>query len=181
MSIPESEAGPPMAPNVVRNLPIPPLPSYHVHDPSPPLTGVQTAAYGTLLAHFVRQNYNLPPTKIEPFVDELKEGERFWLSRECMLRFLRASGWKAPAAIERLEDTIRWRRRWGVIRGGYLTPDRQVDYAGRTFTFGFDAQGRPVNYIYPTRRQANRLTPNELQTYFWMLERCIDIMEPGVE
>jgi hypothetical protein len=44
----------------------------------------------------------------------LSEKERFWLTRECILRYLRATKWNVNEAKKRIEGTIVWRREYGT-------------------------------------------------------------------
>ena len=85
-----------------------------------------------ILKRFEDESYRLPGFD----EGELMEEEKFWLVRrysmagsyiflanisldrwktnDCILRFLRASKWILPTAIERLEATLKWRREYGV-------------------------------------------------------------------
>jgi hypothetical protein len=49
----------------------------------------------------------------EKFI-ELKESERMWLSREQILRILRSVKWDLEKGIFRLEETLVWRREFGI-------------------------------------------------------------------
>jgi hypothetical protein len=44
----------------------------------------------------------------------LSEVEEYFLSRECILRYLRATKWNVNEAKKRLEGTIIWRREYGT-------------------------------------------------------------------
>lgn len=96
----------------------------------------QQKLYDAVLEHFSAESYVIPNTE----KGELLELEKFWLvsvldcfdvkegsdeilqSRECILRYLRATKWKgAAAAITRLEVTLAWRREYGVYTT--LTPE----------------------------------------------------------
>jgi CRAL/TRIO, N-terminal domain len=44
----------------------------------------------------------------------LSEVERYFLTRECILRYLRATKWKVNEAKKRLEGTIIWGREYGT-------------------------------------------------------------------
>lgn len=44
----------------------------------------------------------------------LSEVEQYFLTRECILRYLRATKWNVNEAKKRLEGTIIWRREYGT-------------------------------------------------------------------
>jgi len=46
--------------------------------------------------------------------------------------------------------------------------------------FGYDVVGKPAFYMIPSRQNTNEAT-RQIQFAVWMLERGIDLMEPGVE
>lgn len=50
----------------------------------------------------------------------LSEREQFWLTRECILRYLRATKWNVNESKKRLEATIVWRREYGTDE---ITPE----------------------------------------------------------
>ena len=115
-------------------------------------------------------------------------------------RYLRATKWEtAAAAIGRLEGTLKWRREYGLYDkvnaaslepevgccalGGYpCMADWDVAQAvtGKEILFGFDVQGRPALYT-PPNRQSTTDPVRQVQFVVWMLERCIDQMQAGVE
>lgn len=90
-------------------------PPTHISDPLPSSSEIdaeQTKLYEQVLAHFTSA------------ADALSEHEKFWLSRECILRYLRATKWKADQAIERLEATLKWRKEFGIdMENGKVTPE----------------------------------------------------------
>ena len=51
---------------------------------------------------------------------------------------------------------------------------------GKEILFGFDVQGRPALYT-PPNRQSTTDPVRQVQFVVWMLERCIDQMQAGVE
>lgn len=62
-----------------------------------------------VLEHFQKLS-DLPTVAGSLERSPLVETERFWLSKECMCRFIRAANCNAQAAIARLEKTLVWRR-----------------------------------------------------------------------
>jgi len=128
-----------------------------------------------LLETFSDSSYKIPG------IDngELMEEERFWLSNECLLRYLRALKWDLKGAIQRLEDTLKWRRDFGMYS---ITPETVEPEAvtGKEIIFGYDVMGRPALYLIPSRQNTSE-SDRQVQFTFWALERCIDLMEPNVE
>ena len=104
-----------------------------------------------ILKRFEDESYRLPSFD----KGELMEEEKFWLVRryiitgieifganinlnrwktnDCILRFLRASKWVLPTAIERLEATLKWRREFEVYT---LITAEHVEPEVRAFTYG---------------------------------------------
>lgn len=157
--------------------PVAPRTPYHVSDPHARLNASEEEMYAEVLAHFTADGYTLSGVEEK---GELTEKEKFWLSRECLLRYLRASKWKADIAIQRLESTLKWRRDYGIydiVTADHVEPEAVT---GKEILFGYDVEGRPGFYMIPSRQNT---TDNDRQVQFavWMLERCIDSMEPGVE
>lgn len=144
-------------------------------DPLPPLTLRERTAYLSVFEHFSRTGYQIPSIAH----GELTEDEKFWLSYECILRFLRGSRWKPHETIKRLENTLKWRREFGFYT--HLTPGRVEKEAqsGTQIILGYDTQGCPAFYIIPSKQIWNE--SRCLQYTVFMLERCIDLMPPGVE
>ncbi|RXW15283.1 hypothetical protein EST38_g10570 [Candolleomyces aberdarensis] len=158
------------------HTPLKPLSSYHVSDPRAKLSESEQKMYDEVLAHFSPDSYALPGLEKGDLTDQ----EKFWLSRDCILRFLRASKWKTATAITRVEATLKWRREFGwydSITPELIEPEAQT---GKELTFGFDATGKPGLYMVPSRQNTEE-SPRQIQFAFWMVERCIDLMPPGVE
>jgi CRAL/TRIO, N-terminal domain len=71
----------------------------------------------------------------------LTERERFWLTRECILRYLRATKWNVNEAKKRLEGTIVWRREYGTDEITAELVEPEVSYqAYRWLTTGVDGE-----------------------------------------
>lgn len=101
------------------------------------------------------------------------------LSRESMIRYLRATKWDVASAKKRLTDTIAWRREYGVdsLKAEDLEPEAMT---GKETILGYDNKGRPLHYMHPSRNTTEE-TPRQMQYAVWILERAIDLMPPGVE
>jgi hypothetical protein len=82
--------------------------------PRPPLTTDQEKLYKTLLER-VSAWTKLPTTSAKSSPESpLTDSERLFLTRECLLRYLRATNWNAVQAETRLKATLVWRREYGV-------------------------------------------------------------------
>ncbi|KAE9384988.1 hypothetical protein BT96DRAFT_960822 [Gymnopus androsaceus JB14] len=119
----------------------------------PELTAEQVKMQEKIQAHFTKPGYTLPAIESS---GELMEEEKFWLSFECQLRYLRATKFK------RLESTL------------------QMEKRVRRFSSGTDVYGRPGFYMIPSRQNTTEAT-RQIEFAVWMLERCIDLMDEGVE
>ncbi|CUM63650.1 uncharacterized protein PRCAT00001233001 [Priceomyces carsonii] len=149
----------------------------------------QQEKYDTILSYF--QNYikkelpinDLPDAPLHSLIDD----ELAWLTKECFLRYLRATKWKVDSAIKRIEDTILWRRTFGVVvipghtdPSKIITPDlvSKENETGKQLIMGFDHDNRPCLYL----RNGYQNTPpsiKQVQHLVFMLERVIQFMPPG--
>ncbi|KAF8910658.1 CRAL-TRIO domain-containing protein [Gymnopilus junonius] len=159
-------------------LPLPPPRTIYKENSHAQLSTSEQSMYDEVLAHFTRTEpvYTIPNFEQGELTDE----EQFWLSRECLLRYLRASKWKVPTAIERLEDTLKWRRDYGVydfVTAKHVEPEAVT---GKEVIYGYDVTGRPAIYMLPSRQNTDEAT-RQVQFAVWMLERALDLAEPGVE
>jgi hypothetical protein len=83
-------------------------------------------------------------------------------------------------AIKRLEDTLKWRREFGIydkITPEYIEPEAKD---GKGFIFGYDTHSRPAIYISPSKFSTEE-SHRTVQFIIWMLEHAFDLMGPGVE
>lgn len=110
---------------------------------------------------------------------KIKDAERIWLTRECILRYLRATKWDVAEAERRLIGTLVWRRE-------YLLPEHDADYisaeneTGKQVIMGYDFNCAPCLYLFPGKQNSPR-TERQIQHLVFMLERLIDLMPPGQE
>jgi hypothetical protein len=110
-----------------------------------------------------------------PLTDE----ERLFLTRECLVRYLRATKWNVADAVKRLRATLMWRREY---IGDKLTPDyiSIENETGKQLLMGYDLEGRPCLYLLPSRQNTEK-SPRQLEHLVFMLERVIDLMPAGQE
>ncbi|EKM78889.1 hypothetical protein AGABI1DRAFT_107340 [Agaricus bisporus var. burnettii JB137-S8] len=203
MAISTSNSPTPESSNNKVYLPIPPPDGLYSENPQEKLTEIEQEHYDVVFSHFNNSEYKLPGyedldkakerleevRKREGFESEMRrrewtaelvEEEKFWLSYECILRYLRASKWKSEMAIERLENTLNWRREFGIydlITNDYISIEGET---GKAIIFGYDVKGRPTLYMIPSRQNTEE-GPRQIHYTVWLLERCIDLMPPGVE
>lgn len=79
------------------------------------LTEEEQAKYDTVLGH-LKSIQELPTSSAKKNKETapLSDIEKYFLTRECILRYLRATKWNVNDAIKRLEGTIVWRRVYGT-------------------------------------------------------------------
>lgn len=111
------------------------------------------------------------------------ELERSWLTRECLLRYLRATKWVVKDAISRIESTLSWRREFGISKFEMqnLVNSESVKFeneTGKEVIFGYDLHCRPCLYLKPGR-QNTATSHTQVELMFFLLERTIDYMPPG--
>ncbi|KAJ0425395.1 CRAL-TRIO domain-containing protein [Aspergillus carlsbadensis] len=143
------------------------------------LTADQRTKYDSVLKS-VSEWTEVPTTSAKgaptaPITDD----ERMFLTRECLLRYLRATKWNTPEAVARLQRTLTWRREYGVEK---LTPDHISieNETGKQVLLGFDIHGRPCLYLLPSRQNTEK-SDRQIQHLVFMLERCIDLMPADQE
>lgn len=115
---------------------------------------------------------------------ELTTSEKAWLTRECFLRYLRATKWVVQDAIDRIELTLAWRRLFGIagaheadnsVNGVLVSPEMET---GKEVILGFDNDSRPCLYLKPGR-QNTKTSQRQVQAMVYMLEKVIDYMPSG--
>ncbi|KAF2104697.1 CRAL/TRIO domain protein [Rhizodiscina lignyota] len=148
--------------------------------PQQELTSDQEKKYSELLAT-VSAWTEVPTksTKNAPTAP-LTDDERMFLTRECLLRYLRAVKWSSPAAAaKRLLDTLIWRREYGLYEftADYISPENET---GKQLILGYDVNGRPCHIMNPGKQNTSR-SDRQIHHLVWMLERAVDMMPPGQE
>jgi hypothetical protein len=141
------------------------------------LTPEQQTKYNKLLETV--KSWKYIPSKAGkggPIVDS----EIMWLTRECLLRYLRATKWNMSDAPKRVLETLSWRRDYGIedlLDGEVVSPENET---GKQILLGYDVAARPCHYLNPGR-QNTQPSPRQVQHLVFMLERVIDLMIPGQE
>jgi len=143
--------------------------------PRPALTADEQEKYDWLLNQ-VRSWTEIPSKKS---AGPITDSERFWLTRECLLRFLRATKWQPKETEKRLLETLAWRREYGVedLTADHISPENET---GKQVILGYDKEGRVCHYLNPGRQNTDP-GPRQVQHLVFMLERVIDVMPAGQE
>ncbi|KAH6626551.1 CRAL-TRIO domain-containing protein [Chaetomium sp. MPI-SDFR-AT-0129] len=147
--------------------------------PRPVLTEQQQQKYDSLLTQ-AKSWTEIPIAQDgKPTTTPVTEADKLWLTRECLLRYLRATKWDEPSASKRLLETLAWRHTYGV---NALTPEQisPENETGKQIILGFDNEARVCHYLSPGR-QNTEASPRQVQHLVFMLERVIDLMPAGQE
>lgn len=143
------------------------------------LTADQQSKYETVLKAV--SEWTTVPTKAEKNAptEPLTDNDRMWLTRECLLRYLRATKWNVADAQTRLLATLTWRREYGMEK---LTQDYiSIENAtGKQIITGYDIHGRPCLYLQPSKQNTEK-SDRQVQHLVFMLERAIEMMGPDQE
>ncbi|PIG80658.1 CRAL/TRIO domain protein [Aspergillus arachidicola] len=149
--------------------------------PTPPaeLTSDQQEKYNSVLKA-VSAWTTVPTTSAKNAPTEpLTDNERMFLTRECLLRYLRATKWNVSEAIARLERTLTWRREYGVeeLTADFISVENET---GKQVILGYDIHARPCLYLLPSNQNTEK-SDRQIQHLVFMLERVIDLMGPDQE
>lgn len=152
------------------------------------LTSQELSMYKNVLKHFSNPDLTIPDQEKnskEATKSPLTTFEKAWLSRECLLRYLRATKWKESEAIERLTMSLAWRREFGISHmgeenGDKITPEtiEIENETGKQVVLGYENDARPILYLKPGR-QNTKTSHRQVEHLVFMLERVIDFMPPG--
>lgn len=155
-----------------------PLPSC-VPATRPALTNEQTSKYESVLE--IVKAWKVVPTSASRGAPEepIAEEERMWLTRDCLLRYLRATSWSVPDALKRLQSTMSWKREYEVstFTADYISPENAT---GKQTLLGYDVNARPCLYMNPGKQNTKK-SEKQIHHTVYMLERAIDMMDPGQE
>lgn len=140
--------------------------------------------YNNVLKHFKdTEKYPIkeghcPESDWKPLTDF----EKAWLSKQCILRYLRACEWKEKETIKRITNSIAWRREFGISSDEFekITSDlvKVENETGKQQIFGFDNEKRPCLHLL-NGRQNTKASDRQIQHLIFMLEKSIDFMPQG--
>ncbi|SCU90084.1 LADA_0F01706g1_1 [Lachancea dasiensis] len=158
------------------------------------LTPDQDAKYAEVLRHFQDAELKLATSEKQQQhgggnddgqLETLSSEEKAWLTRDCFLRYLRATKWDVQDCISRIELSIAWRRQFGIDKMGEEHGDslkanmvEEEEETGKQVVLGFENDARPILYLKPGR-QNTKTSHRQVQHLVFMLERVIDFMPPG--
>lgn len=145
----------------------------------PALTAEQASKYTDLLAT-VNSWKAIPTTTAKGApTTPLSESERCWLTKECLLRYLRAASWSPTEAPRRLMNTLVWRREFKVdtITADQVSIESET---GKQHVLGFDNNARPCLFMNPGKQNTKK-SERQIQHVVFMLERVIDMAPVGQE
>ena len=96
------------------------------------LSSEEQTKYEAVLAH-MKSLESLPTTlnKKNQETAPLSDVEKYFLTKDCILRYLRATKWNVHEAKKRLEGTIVWRRDYGTDTLTAETIEPEVFYFDR--------------------------------------------------
>lgn len=160
-----------------------------IKEPDFNLTPEEEGKYQQVLEHFqkfVEKEHPVNDVAGAPR-HELLDEELAWLTRECFLRYLRATKWKVDATIKRIEETILWRRAFGLVSIPGHTDSSQLitaalvepeNVTGKNLIVGYDHDNRPCLYLR-NGYQNTASSIRQVQHLVFMLERVIQFMPAG--
>lgn len=166
-----------------------PKPLNTTHIPAPePLTEQQQGLYNQVLKEVSKWSTIPTTSKKNAPTAPITDDERLWLTRECLIRYLRAVKWddkkkkdkqKVDEAVARLQSTLTWRREYGLekLTADYISIENET---GKQIILGYDINGRPCHYLCPSKQNTEK-SDRQIQHLVFMLERVIDLMVPDQE
>ncbi|KAF2718925.1 CRAL/TRIO domain protein [Polychaeton citri CBS 116435] len=143
------------------------------------LTDEQKVKYQTVLDS-VKEWTTIPATTAKTAAQvPLHDYERMWLTRDNLLRYLRATKWNTRQALTRLQSTLSWRREYGAdnFSHEYISPENET---GKQVQLGFDKDARPVLYLNPAK-QNTKMSDRQIHHLCYMLDRTLDMLPAGQE
>jgi hypothetical protein len=145
----------------------------------PELDEAQAAKYNEVLQYFLELE-EVPTSEKITERTPITDDDKIFLTRDCFLRYLRATKWVVADAIKRIECTLGWRRQFGVDPETTLTADlvSEEGETGKEVILGFDNDSRPCLYLKPGR-QNTKASHRQVQHLVYMLERVIEFMPAG--
>lgn len=171
--------------------PINDLPDYLSVVEAPPLTKDEEKKYTAMLNYLCDDTLLIPNSekafkqKDENDRSALILEEKAWLTRECIIRYLKATNWNVDQSIDRITQSLAWRREFGINHLGEENGDKITselisveNESGKQIVLGYDNDSRPILYL-KAGRQNTKTSHRQVQHLVFMLERVIDFMPQG--
>ncbi|QLQ81844.1 hypothetical protein HG537_0G00980 [Torulaspora globosa] len=164
----------------------PPVKYGKAHGP-PQISEEQFEKYRRVLEHF--QDETLQLALNTSSLDETRgliPEEKCWLTRECILRFLRAAKWDVDQTVKNLSSTLVWRREVGLsgadenvkpLKSEVVSVENQT---GKQVILGFDINRSPLFYM-KNGRQNTEPSFRQVQLLIFMMECAVILTPQGVE
>ncbi|KAM3541314.1 hypothetical protein ARSEF1564_005745 [Beauveria bassiana] len=114
--------------------------------PRPKLSPDQEVKYKTLLSEVMSWTIITCDSDISES-GPITSRERIWLTRECLLRYLRATKWSIDEAVKRIQATLVWRREYGLddLTPEFLSPEQET---GKQIILGPEPTANPAFILH---------------------------------
>lgn len=142
--------------------------------------------YKTILQYFQNEDLQIPVStsskKLSPLIPE----EKFWLTRECMLRYFKGNKGNIQVTIQKIKESLVWRREVGLtivsenvrrLDADLVAPENET---GKEVILGFDQEGRPLLYM-KNGRQNTEASFRQIQQLIYMMEAATIFCPQGVD
>ena len=174
------------------NEPIFDLPSYLTVKNTQELTTKDQKKKYSLMLEYLTDKSLLIPNSEKSFKSHSKDNgspllleEKAWLTRECIIRYLKATDWNVDHSIERITQSLAWRREFGINHlgeenGDTVTSDLVAieNETGKQVILGYDNEVSPI-LCFKHGMQNTKNSRRQVQHLVFMLERVIDFMPMG--
>lgn len=156
------------------------------------LTDAQNKMYDEVLAFFSAAEFKIPSElkseswkkaidkhfDIEGFTP-LSSYEKFFLTRECFIRFLIGCKWDKHQTISKLIETLVWRREFGLtydpafketnVNCDLIEPENET---GKQIILGYDKNGSVLLYM-KDGLQNTEPSQRQVQQMIFMIDQCV--------
>ncbi|KAK4534423.1 hypothetical protein CDCA_CDCA01G0448 [Cyanidium caldarium] len=117
---------------------------------------------------------------------QLSASERRWSDDACLSRFLRARRRHVGRAYRQWQETLLWRREFGVeemMLRADLADVRHQSETGKMYVHGYDKYNRPLVIMTPRLQNTSerKTSQGQMRHLVYTLERAVAMMRPPVE
>lgn len=163
---------------------------YTKPQPQDNLDSEQRTIYQSILNHFLDPLLYLPVDGLAKQVNDsnsyskLSDYERFWLSKECILRYLRATKWNKERTLKRIHETLLWRRQFGLDNYNFIEETARLvadeNITGKMLLLGYD-RCRQLVLILKNYKQNTEPSYTQVKQLVWFLEAACILTPKGTE